>query len=112
VKRAYERQEAEAMRPLLEAIARELEERNEAIERLTRATERRSARGADARSIANATAQLATHKREHRRALAEIEALGCTTDPNDPSTVLVPGPDGTLSSGFEMFLGAREATAI
>ncbi len=105
VKRAYERQEAERLRPLLEAIAREIEERSEAIQRLTRAAQRRSARGNDAAAGNDAIAKLATHKRELRLAVEELETLGCTVDPADPTTVFVPGPDGSLESGYEMHVG-------
>lgn len=105
MKRAYERLEAERLRPLLEAIAREIDERNQAIQKLTRASERRAARGVDQRSQAETTARLANHKRELRRASEELESLGCEMNPTDPTTVLVPGPDGSLESGFELHLG-------
>jgi hypothetical protein len=105
VKRAYERLEAQSLRPLLEAIAREIEERTAAIERLTRAPRRSGNKGLDPRSQAETTAQLAHHKRELRHAIEELESLGCTVDPAEPLTVLVPGPDGSLENGFELYLG-------
>ena len=105
MKRAYERLEAERLRPLLEAIAREIDERGQAIQKLTRASERRASRGIEPGAQAETTARLANHKRELRRASEELESLGCELNPTDPSTVLVPGPDGSLESGYEIHLG-------
>ena len=109
MKRAYQRLEAQRLRPLLEAIAREIEERTAAIERLDRAGRRQGNKGMDPRSRAENTAQLANHKRELRHAIEELEALGCTVDPAEPLTVLVPGPDGSLENGFELHLGETAA---
>jgi hypothetical protein len=108
VKRAYDPDNAERLRPLLEGIAREIEERNQAIRRLNRGSRSGAGRHLDA---AERTALLATHKLQRRLAVEELEALGCSVDPDDPRTVLVPGPDGTLESGYELCFGEPEPLA-
>lgn len=104
-KRAYDRTQAERMRPLLEEIARELDERYAATRQLERRLRlaRRSGESEDRQ--ANLTAELAEHRRNLRHALLEIEALGCAADPGLPSIVRVPGEDGSLESGYRF--GAR-----
>ena len=45
-------------------------------------------------------AMLATHRREIRLALGELDRLGCAVDEERPSRVLIPGLDGTLEGGY------------
>ncbi len=105
MKRAYRKDEAERLRPLLESIAREIEERDRSILILSRSLHRMRSTGADSLLHANAVAELAQHKRELRRAHEELTRLGCELDPALPQLVRVPGPDGQLATGFELHLG-------
>ncbi len=108
MKRAYDPDSAERLRPLLEGIAREIEERNRAIRGLDRGSRSGFGRNLDP---VERTARLAIHKRARRHAIEEIEALGCSVDPEEPRLVLVPGPDGSLESGYELHLGEVEPLA-
>lgn len=102
MKHAYERDQAERLRPLLRSIARELDERSMAIRTEGRRLRRLEAHGRDGVAIANSVAALASHKRELRHALEELEAIGCAAEPGLHSTVLVPGPDGELEHGYRL----------
>jgi hypothetical protein len=110
VKRAYDRVQAEHLRPLLEAIARELDERSLAIRRQTRALRKlRLATDPDEFRIASCVAELALHKREMRHAVEELEQLGCVAEPGNHAVILVPGPDGSLEHGYQFSPGAPGA---
>ena len=103
MKRAYERHEAERLRPLLESIAREIAERNERVHVLNRSLRRLQGPADDVRA-ANVVAELAQHKFELRRAHEELATLGCELDPTEFGLVHVPGPDGRLATGYELRL--------
>lgn len=87
----YDAPHAEALIPLLRSITNEIQEREQAIDRLTARLHflEDSKTASDERS--NIEASLAEHKRERRLALREIERLGCALDLDHPLRVLIPG---------------------
>ena len=101
MKKAYDRERARRLVPLLEAICREVAERSHRI----RILEKRQARLGEeqpgsARDALELKALLALHRREVRLALKELEHLGCAVDREHPSTICIPGHDGSLDAGF------------
>lgn len=108
VKRTYDQPSAERLRPLLNSIVGEIEEREQALKLLSR--ELRSTRRPDEAFRAGLIARIAENKRGLRLAKEELSALGCELDPTSPRLVHVPGPDGRFSSGFELLLEAHEAS--
>ena len=104
MKKHYDRHDAKRLVPLLEDITREIADRLLEIQRLeTRIERMRSSRRAPDRL--NAQAELAMHRREIRMAGKEIEALGCVSDEENPTEVLIPGRDGNLEHGFRWQFG-------
>lgn len=102
MKRAYEQHEAQNLRPLIESIARELEDRFTAVRRLERRLRRFERRGGDETSRVATVAELAEHRRNVRHATAEIEALGAELERQRPVVIRLPGPDGTFAGGYRM----------
>ena len=105
MKRTYDRTEAENLRPLLESIATELDERSVAIASIERRQRRLKIEGVSDDVYGNLTADLANHKREIRLATEELERLGASVDVGSRSVVHLPGPDGSLESGFRVSAG-------
>ena len=102
MKRRYEIEDAIRLQPLLESIQREIEERSVAIQGWTRRLQRLQEEGADERTVTNAVAELANHKRELRHALEELEPFGCVAEPGVHTEIHIPGPDGSLESGYHL----------
>lgn len=98
--RSYDRNAARDLVPLLESITRELNERRHEAGLTETAIRRVRRRGGTAQELTDLRAILATHKREIRLALAELERLGCSVDTDRPSRVLIPGVDGRLEGGY------------
>ena len=111
MKRAYDRQEAQRLLPLLRSIVSEIEERATNVRHLAHRLRRLRDERSDERAQANAVAELAEQKRELRHAHEELEALGCAVDPTDGHTVLIPGEDGRLWSGYELRIDSGRLTA-
>jgi hypothetical protein len=105
VKRTYDRTEAENLRPLLESIAKELDERSIAIANLERRQRRLKLEGVSGEVMGNLVAELATHKREIRLATEELDRLGASADVGSKTVVHLPGPDGSLETGFRVSAG-------
>lgn len=98
--RSYDRNAARDLVPLLESITRELTERRRAARSTESAISRIQRRGGSSADLTDLRALLATHRREIRLALAELERLGCAVDEEHPSRVLIPGVDGRLEGGY------------
>lgn len=113
MKKNYQREEAQRLLPLLEAITNEIRERSGEV-RVLEGRERsleRDGHGRDSDELAHVTAKLASERRELRLAAEELERLGCFLDPAQPDRVLIPGTDGKLLSGFLWRFGASEVEA-
>ncbi len=100
MKKAYDRERASRLVPLLEAICQEVAERNHRIRILERRVEQLGAEEQAGAEGLELKAQLATHKREVRLAMRELDHLGCVVDQEHPSTICIPGRDGNLDCGF------------
>lgn len=98
--RSYDRNAARDLVPLLESITRELNERRHEARLTEAAISRLRRRGGSSATLSDLRAVLATHNREIRLALAELERLGCTVDLEGPFRVLIPGVDGSLAGGY------------
>ena len=97
----YTPQRAEQLLPILRSIAREIGERTRAIEGLEESLESPTpARGRSARAPQGLSAELAHHRREFRFAKQELARFGCTLSEDRPLSILIPGEDGQLESGF------------
>ena len=102
MKKAYELQEADQMRPLIQAIARELDDRFLAVKRLERRLRRIEREGGDEAQSTITVAALAEHRRNLRLTVNELETLGGEVEPGLPVIVRLPGPDGTFDSGYRV----------
>ena len=87
--------------PLLESIAREFQERGEALQAL----EARIRRLVDGESD-QLVAEAAEHKRELRHARKELELLGCSVIGEEPLTFRIPGRVGRDRKSFLWQSGA------
>jgi hypothetical protein len=108
--KSYDFRRADSLIPLLQVLNREIEERTKSVRSATHrvhrlrrsndltSTERRN-------KIALLEAEISNHKREIRYTKKELEELGCIVDTENPSTVLIPGRDGSLAAGYEWRLG-------
>jgi hypothetical protein len=105
-KRVYAEPQAEKLLPLLVSIGREVKNRLRAIDELEQKLEKLGpAKRAGNPRGAEVVAQLATHKRELRSALKELERLGCDLDADHPLRILIPGLNGPMA-----FEGSLEKT--
>jgi hypothetical protein len=88
----YDKLAALRILPLLDAIGREIEEREAAIARLLAELATLDRRGKGwSREADLLTADLAIQKREFRHAQGELERLGCTLVGTHPPTIRIPG---------------------
>ncbi len=90
IRKIYDAPHAEALIPLLRSITNEIQEREQAIDRLTA---RLHAAQPDLESSERSRLEgrLSDHKRELRFSLRELERLGCALDLDHPLRVLIPG---------------------
>lgn len=91
MRKTYDAARAEALIPLLRSITREIQEREEAIDRLMAHAHALELRTGRERERSDVEARVAVHKREHRLAMRELERLGCVLDQDHPLRVLIPG---------------------
>ena len=87
--------------PLLESIAREFQERGEALQALE-ARIRKLAKGESVELVAEA----AEHRRELRHAHEELDGLGCSVIGEEPLTFRIPGRVGQERHSFLWQSGA------
>ena len=106
MRKAYDRERARKLVPLLESITREIAERTRTaavllaeLESLGDESDTVTAKELDLR------AELATQRREARLAMREIESLGCVIDETQPSLVYIPGSDGRIQRGYRWETG-------
>lgn len=84
--------------PFLQSIAREIVERDWALQRIERELNELQRRGQDDSAPAlQLIAESAVHRRELRRANAEIRALGCMLLSRRPPTIYIPERDAGRS---------------
>ena len=102
----YDREKALRLLRLLESIAREIEDRDEALRRVDAELREleRAGRGRS-REAGCLNAEASLHLRELRCARSEIEGLGCSVIGFDPPTVRIPGPKGSQTPGWLWQLG-------
>jgi len=99
----YDEPRARALVPLLSAITHEIQEREQAIDRLEHrlvALRRRNGSTVDGPDEWNVQAQLAAHRTERRRSQMELARLGCVLDEDHALRVLIPGTDGKFVHGY------------
>jgi hypothetical protein len=90
-----DRNDAQKLVPLLDAIFREVADRRREVRMLEKqlaAAKRVPGEGDEGASL---QARLATHRRELRLARKEFERLGCIVDEHNPNRVLILGPNGS-----------------
>jgi hypothetical protein len=105
-KPVYAEPQAEKLLPLLVSIGREVKNRIRAIDELEQKLAKYGPSN-PARDMAatELVAQVSLHKRELRRALKELERLGCDLDADHPLRILIPGLNGPMA-----FEGSLEKT--
>lgn len=100
MKKAYDRQLAQQLLPLLQSIGQEVTERLHEIRVLRGRISAHEQADGDIEQLLGLKATLANHKREVRLAGKELERLGCTLDEDCPGRILIPGADGEVAHGF------------
>ena len=98
--KAYDRDRASKLVPLLESIMREVAERQREILILEQRMKGLSESPSDETLHMELLAQLSTQRLEVRLSKKEIERLGCVVDKDQPNRVFIPGHDGNLDHGF------------
>jgi hypothetical protein len=97
----YDRGHATKLLPLLGAIGREIQERNEALELLEQEIETLSTRPApDQEVLHGLIAQASAQRRGLRHARIELERLGCSVVGTAPLTFRIPGRVGEAKTSF------------
>ena len=99
MKHALDRNEAQKLVPLIDAIFREVAERRREVRLLEKQLNALKEAGVpDTMSewdrAQDLRARLATQRRELRLARKEFERLGCQVDEHNPNRVLILGPNG------------------
>ena len=108
MKKAFDRQLAQQVLPLLRSIGLELSERLHEIRLLQGRIALTESHDDGLEELPHLLATLANHRREVRMAAKELERLGCTLDEDCPGRILIPGADGNMAHGFA--LDASDAT--
>ena len=103
MKRSYDRTLAQRMIPLLDVIAREILERNAALEAL----KQRVLATHDQAEVHGLLSAMAAHKRELRLARRELERFGCSIVGTDPVTVRIPCRIGGKERSLLWQVGGR-----
>ncbi|HIF40851.1 MAG TPA: DUF2203 family protein [Planctomycetes bacterium] len=100
MKRAYDRDRARQLIPLLGSITQEISERvHEALIIQGRLVKLEGNPASD--EFMNLKAKLAIHRRELRQSAKELSRLGCVIDAEDPGQIRIPGSDGEFEHGFQ-----------
>ena len=106
MKRAYNKDRARQLIPLLGSITQEISERvHEALIIQGRLTKLESNPVSD--EFMNLKAKLAIHRREIRQSARELSRLGCVMDEEDPGQIRIPGTDGEFAHGFQFDSDSR-----
>lgn len=100
VRKTYDARDAKALIPLLRSITQEIQEREQEIDRLDIRAQALEGRAGTDRERTRLEAEAATHKRELRFALRELERLGCALDQDHPLRVLIPGSATAKGPGY------------
>jgi hypothetical protein len=102
MKKAFDRQLAQLLLPLLRSIGHELSERLHEARLLQGRIALAENRSDDLEELSNLHATLSTHRREVRMMAKELERLGCTLDDSCPGRILIPGADGDVAHGYAL----------
>jgi len=96
-RRRYEQADAEALKPLLDSIGRELKERQARLTKVeTRMAEVRASPFYSG-EVRELEAEASLHRRELRYCHGELEELGCTVVGTTPLTIRIPTSVGGKS---------------
>jgi len=97
----YDRMRAKEILPLLDAIGREIVERNQELELLEARIERLGeTSGPASEKMRQLVAEAAAHRRGLRLAKSELERLGCSVVGTEPLTFRIPGRVGEAKQSF------------
>ena len=114
--RAYERNDAQRLIPLLDAIFREVAERRHEVRLLEKQLVRckRDPSSTSEDELTRLRARLALHRRELRMARKEFKRLGCVVDEHNPNRVLIAGKTGkgTTSWAFAWDAGNENVSRL
>lgn len=99
MKQVHDRNDAQKLVPLLDAIFREVAERRREVRLLEKQLAALKRDGSeqdtlDTDQTVELRARLAVQRRELRLARKEFERLGCEVDEHNPNRVLILGPNG------------------
>lgn len=93
----YDRADAEALSPLLDALVRELEERAARLEELEARIRELQASPFYSEELRELEAEGAVHRRELRHCHQELEGLGCSIVGKAPMTIRIPTRRGNTT---------------
>ena len=111
MKRAYDRDRARKLIPLLGSITQEINERvHEA--RILQGRLAKIEGGPVCDEFMNLKAKLAVHRRELRHSAKELDRLGCVMDEEEPGQIRIPGSDGDFEHGFQFDSGSRSLRRV
>lgn len=98
----YSSIQAQRLRPFLEEVARELDDRFIALRRLNRRVRLAERSGEPPQRQAALTAQRVAHNTVLEACLDELTALGCIAELGLPTVIRMPGNDGQFTSGLKV----------
>ena len=111
MKRAYDRDRARQLIPLLGSITQEISDRvHEALIIQGRLAKLEGNPIGD--EFMNLKAKLAVHRRELRHSAKELDRLGCVMDEEEPGQIRIPGSDGDFEHGFQFDSGSRSLRRV
>lgn len=110
--KTYERTDAEKLVPLLEVIVNEILDRSRTVRQLVKAASPPAEGTAPSTAELDRRAEIASHRREIRLSIKELERLGCVVDEQDLSRVYIPGPSGQLDRGFSWQSGEKNVRKV
>ena len=96
----YDRRRATALLPLLNSITREIQERQEKLDKLEDRIASLSGNPRNTSDHLDLIAEAATHRRELRHAKEELLKLGCSIVGTAPITIRIPGQRGSERRSF------------
>ena len=110
--KTYDRNHAEKLVPLLEVIVNEILERTRAVRKLAQESKPQPEGSAPSADELDRRAEIASHRREIRLSIKELERLGCVVDEQDLTRVYIPGPGGKIDRGFSWQSGEKNVRNV
>ena len=98
----YNAIQARNLRPFLEEVAREIDDRYIALRRLNRRQRLAERSGESPARRAELAAQRMAHSTVLEACLDDLTALGCIAEPGLPTVIRMPGRDGQFTSGLKI----------